>query len=260
MEMSFWRNFRHWLLRENFQNDNFQPVTNLSSEWQHAHFHFSVHGFETVLHAPQPNLTTQCCWTFAVLSCYWLSSQPSQPNTNQHGSPWINDRCRHGSMKLNSESWFTGVYFPYPALERRRNGSGILGKRTRLRTMLSIWKTITHQTLNTRNLRRCLQPRCMTRMHGQTCSRRQVPSKYQWTLETGARITKQNKRRCLTPNGPLQWRHHERDGVSNHQPHDCLLNGLSYKAQIKENIKAPRHWPLRGEITGDRWIPRTKGQ
>ena len=24
----------------------------------------------------------------------------------------------------------------------------------------------------------------------------------------------------------LQWRHNERDGVSNHQPHDCLLNRL----------------------------------
>ena len=23
---------------------------------------------------------------------------------------------------------------------------------------------------------------------------------------------------------PLQWRHHGRDSVSNHQPHDCLLN------------------------------------
>ena len=30
--------------------------------------------------------------------------------------------------------------------------------------------------------------------------------------------------------------------------------------QIKENIKAPRHWPLWGEFIGDRWIPRTKGQ
>ena len=27
------------------------------------------------------------------------------------------------------------------------------------------------------------------------------------------------------------------------------------QAQIKENIKAPRHWPLCGEFTGDRWIP-----
>ena len=31
-------------------------------------------------------------------------------------------------------------------------------------------------------------------------------------------------------------------------------------AKIKENIKAPRHWPLWGESTGDRWIPHTKGQ
>ena len=44
---------------------------------------------------------------------------------------------------------------------------------------------------------------------------------------------------------PLQWHHKERDGVSNHQPHDCLFNRLS-KAQIKENIKAPSHWPLWG--------------
>ena len=28
----------------------------------------------------------------------------------------------------------------------------------------------------------------------------------------------------------------------------------------QRNIKAPRHWPLCGELTGHRWIPRTKGQ
>ena len=32
------------------------------------------------------------------------------------------------------------------------------------------------------------------------------------------------------------------------------------QAQINENIKAPRHWPLWVEFTGDRWIPLTKGQ
>ena len=57
----------------------------------------------------------------------------------------------------------------------------------------------------------------------------------------------------------LQWHHNERNGVSNHQPRDCLLDCL-FKAQIKEIIKALRHWPLWGEFTGDRWIPRTKGQ
>ena len=29
---------------------------------------------------------------------------------------------------------------------------------------------------------------------------------------------------------------------------------------MKESIKAPRHWPLWEEFTGDWWIPRTKGQ
>ena len=29
---------------------------------------------------------------------------------------------------------------------------------------------------------------------------------------------------------------------------------------IQALIKAPRHWPLWGEFTGDRWIPRTKDQ
>ena len=56
-----------------------------------------------------------------------------------------------------------------------------------------------------------------------------------------------------------QWRHNKHNGISNRQPHDCLLNSL-FKAQIKENIKAPRHWPLCEEFTDDRWIPRTKGQ
>ena len=58
----------------------------------------------------------------------------------------------------------------------------------------------------------------------------------------------------------LQWRHNDCYGVSNHQPHDCLLNRWFSQLQIKENIKAPRHWPLGGEFTGHRWIPRTNGQ
>ena len=58
----------------------------------------------------------------------------------------------------------------------------------------------------------------------------------------------------------LQWHHNGHDGVSNHQPLHCVLNRLFIRAKIKENIKAPRHWPLCGEFTGGRWIPRTNGQ
>ena len=42
------------------------------------------------------------------------------------------------------------------------------------------------------------------------------------------------------------------DDVSNPWRLDSFLGRL---AQIKENIKALRHWPLWGESTGDRWIP-----
>ena len=49
----------------------------------------------------------------------------------------------------------------------------------------------------------------------------------------------------------LLWRHNEHDGVSNHQPHDCLLNRLFRRRSKK--IAKPR-------VTGDRWFPRTNGQ
>ena len=46
----------------------------------------------------------------------------------------------------------------------------------------------------------------------------------------------------------LQWRHNERDGVSNHQPHDCLLDRLFGRNSMKTS-------QLR--VTGlcPRWIP-----
>ena len=36
--------------------------------------------------------------------------------------------------------------------------------------------------------------------------------------------------------GPLQWRHNGRDSVSNHQPHDCLLNRL-FRLRSKKTLK-----------------------
>ena len=41
----------------------------------------------------------------------------------------------------------------------------------------------------------------------------------------------------------LLWRHNGRDGVSNHQI-SRLFTQPSIQAQIKENVKAPRHWPV----------------
>ena len=57
----------------------------------------------------------------------------------------------------------------------------------------------------------------------------------------------------------LQWRHNGRDSVSNHQPHDCLLNRL-FRCRSKKTSKLHDHWPLCAEFIGDHWIPRTNGQ
>ena len=55
---------------------------------------------------------------------------------------------------------------------------------------------------------------------------------------------------------PLQWRHIERLK----SPAYPLFAQPFIWAQIKENIKPPRQWPLCGESTGDLRIPHTKGQ
>ena len=40
----------------------------------------------------------------------------------------------------------------------------------------------------------------------------------------------------VQPPSPLQWRHNERDSVSNQQPHDCLLNCL-FRRWSKKTLK-----------------------
>ena len=39
-----------------------------------------------------------------------------------------------------------------------------------------------------------------------------------------------------------------------------IVYSTDYPVADKENTKAPRHWPLCGESTGDRWIQCTKDQ
>ena len=42
--------------------------------------------------------------------------------------------------------------------------------------------------------------------------------------------------RCTLCRNTLQWRHNERDAVSNHQPHDCLPNRL-FRLRSKKTSK-----------------------
>ena len=39
-----------------------------------------------------------------------------------------------------------------------------------------------------------------------------------------------------------------------------IVHSTVYSGADQENIEALRHWPLCGEFTGDRWIPRANGQ
>ena len=58
----------------------------------------------------------------------------------------------------------------------------------------------------------------------------------------------------------LHWRHNGRNGVSNHQPYDCLLNRL-FRRRSKETPKLRVTGLCEGNSPGpDRWIPRTNGQ
>ena len=52
--------------------------------------------------------------------------------------------------------------------------------------------------------------------------------------------------------GTLQWCHNQRDGVPNHQPHDCLLNRLFRYRSKKHQSSAPlnfvsgiHRWPMK---------------
>ena len=84
-----------------------------------------------------------------------------------------------------------------------------------------------------------------------------VPCRHMVSL--GHKELKPHKIWHTAPVLSLQWHHNGRNGVSNNRRLDHLLNRLS-RRRIKKNTKAPRHWPLWGESTGDRWIPLTKGQ
>ena len=58
---------------------------------------------------------------------------------------------------------------------------------------------------------------------------------------------------------PLRWRHNDHAGVSNHQPHGCLLNRL-FRRKSKKTSKLRVTGLCAGNSPGDRWISRTNGQ
>ena len=51
---------------------------------------------------------------------------------------------------------------------------------------------------------------------------------------------------------PLRWRHNERDGVLNHQPHDCLLNRRFRRRSKKTSkLRVTGLWAGNSPVTGE---------
>ena len=78
-----------------------------------------------------------------------------------------------------------------------------------------------------------------------------VLTNHQWSVLWNSPC-RQFRKKCTKS---LQWHHNERDGVSNHQRLDCLLNRL-----FKRRSKKISRLRVIGLCGGHRWIPHTKGQ
>ena len=82
------------------------------------------------------------------------------------------------------------------------------------------------------------------------------PVQHPWTLKSPFMehiipgiSYRQSSQKAILASSQLQWRHKECNGVPNHRRRHCLLN--CWFQAPKENIKAPRAWPLRGEVTSE---------
>ena len=85
----------------------------------------------------------------------------------------------------------------------------------------------------------------------------QIPQ-YLTKISHNAPFCNRNVHKCVHS---LQWRHNERDGVSNHQPHGCLLNCLVWRRSKNTPklrvtaafVQGTRRWPVnsphRGPVT-----------
>ena len=59
---------------------------------------------------------------------------------------------------------------------------------------------------------------------------------------------------------PLHYDDVTMSGMASQITSLTIVHSTVYPGADQRNIKAPRHWPLCGEFTGPRWIPRTNGQ
>ena len=101
------------------------------------------------------------------------------------------------------------------------------------------------------NVMVCFWQRAFTSLYVRV--NKEITKRYTCTPRKIAKIYRQENHR------PLQWRHNDYDGVSNHQPHDCLLNvysdadhrkhqssaSLAFVRGIRRRpVNSPHKWPV----------------
>ena len=142
--------------------------------------------------------------------------------------------------------------------------------------MSRIWhqnhnKSASCNLLTTFGERNCNKPATLSDAYGSFVSHSQLAN---FVIGTTP-MPSQNKNvnvaiRCLTFTGAMIWILWWSNDSSSHYS-GVIMNAMVsqitsvfaqtfVQAQIKENIKAQRHWTLWGKSNGDRWIPLTKGQ
>ena len=63
---------------------------------------------------------------------------------------------------------------------------------------------------------------------------------------------------CLVRLYPFQWRHNGHDGVSNHQPYDCLFNRLfRHRSKKTSKLRVTGLWEGNSPVTGEFPAQRT---
>ena len=67
--------------------------------------------------------------------------------------------------------------------------------------------------------------------------------------------------KVLFSESTVQWRHNGRDGVSNHQPHDCLLNRLfSRRSKKTSKLRVTGHCTGNSPVTGELLAKKTTNE
>ena len=206
-----------------------------------------------------------CCFICWLMIC--LGEHPSMVAQTTHWNPWWRHQMGTFSAKL---TFFEGNLLVT---------SGFPSKRPAIRSFNIFFDLRLNKRLNKQSRRRRFEtPSPLSWLH---CNEVMIRAMEYilWILGPHSRVEKShiyideynfthesiinNWRMYVMSFDSLQWRHNERDGVSNHQPHDYSLNCLfMYTSRKKSKLRVTSlcegNSPVTGESPHKRPVTRKK--